>query len=83
MIARISKPASQAPCGGRAYHVNPAQGRWDVVDEDGRIVGHRDSQGAAIDLAIQEAQHHHGAGEDVAVCVEQPDGAYRLAWSSR
>jgi hypothetical protein len=68
-----------------AYHVdhNSAQDRWDVVDHDGRIVGHCHTSAEAIEFAIREAQHAHGRGDDVVVCVEQDDGTYKLAWSSR
>lgn len=70
-------------CTDHALHVdhNEALDRWDVVDRDGRVTGHRDNQGDAIALAIREAQHFHGAGDEVVVCVEQPDGHYALAWA--
>jgi hypothetical protein len=74
---------AQQGCSQRAYHVdhNEAQDRWDVVDESGTIIGHCHDQGEAIDLAIREAQYVHGRGDDVVVCVEQPDGHYSLAWA--
>jgi len=79
----MAKPA-QKPCAQAAFHVdhNTALGRWDVVDHDGRVVAHRHSQGEAVAVAIAEAQHVHGQGDDVFVCVEQPDGHYVVAWSS-
>jgi len=72
-----------------AFHVDAAgEGRWEVIDHNGRILGHRRDQGEAIELAIQEAQHVHGQlvpgrEGDIAVCVEQPDGHYSLAWAPR
>lgn len=79
----MSKPAMKAGS-DHAIHVdnNEKLERWDVVDHEGRVIGHCHSQGEAIDLAIQEAQHTHSRGDDVVVCVEQPDGHYALAWSS-
>jgi len=69
----------------RAYHVdhNAAQDRWDVVDDEGRVIGHCHDADQATDLAIREAQHAHSRGDDVVVCVEQADGTHKLAWSSR
>lgn len=80
----MAKPA-QKTCADHAYHVdhNPAQDRWDVADQEGRIIGHCHDQGQAINLAIQEAQQAHSRGNDAVVCVEQADGHYALAWSSR
>ena len=71
-------------CSDSAFHVdhNQALDRWDVVDAEGRVLGHCRDRGEAINFAIREAQHSHGRGEDVAVCVEQQDGHYTLAWSS-
>jgi hypothetical protein len=66
-----------------AFHVDHNGDSWDVFDQNGRVVGHRDSQAAAIELAIREAQHVHGEGGAAVVCVQQPDGHYALAWSSR
>jgi hypothetical protein len=75
--------AAQKRCSDRAYHVdrNDAQDRWDVTDDEGQVIGHCHDQGAAIDLAIREAQHAHSRGDDVIVCVEQSDGHYALAWA--
>ncbi len=72
-------------CGDQAYHVdhNKALDRWDVVDGEGRVVGHAHHVSEATDLAVREAQHAHGRGHDIMVCVEQPDGTYKLAWSAR
>jgi hypothetical protein len=80
----MAKPAIRA-CSDHAYHVdhNEAQDRWDVVDEEGGIIGHCHDQSEAIAFAIREAQEAHGRGDDIVVCVEQSDGHYELAWSSR
>ena len=81
-----SLPAPEAvsrACSEHAFHVdhNDALDRWDVVDEEGKVIGHCHDQGDAIDHAIREAQHSHGRGDDVVVCVQQPDGHYTLAWA--
>ena len=70
-------------CSDHAFHVdhNDALDRWDVVDHEGRVVGHRHDQSEAIQLAVREAQHIYSLGDDVVVCVEQSDGHYTLAWS--
>lgn len=67
-------------CSDHAFHVDHHDDHWDIVDQDGRVIGHRHDQHQAIDLAIAEAQHIEG---DVVVCVQQADGHYTLAWSSR
>jgi hypothetical protein len=72
-------------CSEHAFHVdhNDTQGRWDVVDAEGRVIGHGHDQREAVDLAIREAQQSHSRGDDVVVCVEQADGHYTLAWRSQ
>lgn len=79
----MGKPAQKA-CADAAFHVdhNEKLDRWDVVDHDGRVIGHSHHQGEAVELAIREAQHTHHQGGDVFVCVEQSDGHYTVAWSS-
>jgi hypothetical protein len=79
----MARPAKKA-CSDHAYHVdrNEAQDRWDVVDQEGRIIGHSHDQGQAVSLAIQEAHQAHSRGDNVVVCVEQDNGHYSLAWSS-
>jgi hypothetical protein len=74
---------SRKTCTDQAFHVdyNGAMDRWNVVDHDGRVLGHCQNQGEAIDLAIREAQHSHSRGDDIVVCVEGADGHYTLAWS--
>ena len=81
--AEMSK-ATLRVCSEHAFHVdhNESFGYWDVVDEEGRIIGHAGDQGDAIALAIREAEYTHSGGGDVVVCVQQPDGHYTLAWSS-
>ena len=75
---------SQPSACDHGFHVdrNAAQGGWDVVDEDGKLLAHRHDQTEAIGFAIREAQHSHAAGKTSMVCVQQPDGAYTLAWTS-
>lgn len=79
----MAKTAAKG-CSDHAIHVdhNQSQDRWDVVGEDGAVIGHCQNQNDAIDLAIDKAKHLHGRGDDVVVCVEQSDGHYALAWSS-
>jgi hypothetical protein len=79
----MAKPATKS-CSDHSFHVdhNRSQDRWDVVDQEGRVIGHSHDQREAIDLAIREAQQSHSRGGDVVVCVEQVDGHYSLAWSS-
>ena len=83
MRTKMANIASK-PCSDHAFHVdrNRTLGSWDVVDHEGRAVGHCQDRAAAIALAVREAQYVHGRGTDVAVCVEQDDGYYSLAWSS-
>lgn len=80
----MAKAVAAKSCSDHAFHVghNEAQDRWDVTDQEGRVIGHCHDQGEAIDLAIREAHRIHGRGDDIVVCVEQPDGHYALAWSS-
>lgn len=72
-------------CSDRAYHVdhNTAADRWDVVDDEGRVVGHSHTVEEATHLAVREAQHSHSRGDNIVVCVEQSDGTYKLAWAPR
>lgn len=74
---------STKTCSDHAFHVdhNEALDRWDVLDHEGRVIGHCHNQGDALGLAIREAQHFHGKGDEVVVCLEQPDGHYSLAWA--
>jgi hypothetical protein len=41
-------------CSRHAFHVdhNPALERWDIVDEVGRVIGHRDDRGKASPLLL-------------------------------
>ena len=79
----MQKPAYRA-CTEATFHVvfDKARNLWDVIDHDGRVVGHCHDQSEAVHLAIRQAQHVHGFGDDVLVCVQQPDGQYTVAWSS-
>jgi hypothetical protein len=77
------KPVAKT-CSEHAIHVdrNEAADRWDILSQDGMVVGHCHTQREAVDLAIHEAQQTHSRGGDVVVCVEQVDGHYTMAWSS-
>jgi hypothetical protein len=63
----------------RAYHVdwNEAADVWDVLDEEGRVLGHCADEAEATDIAIRQAHQDHGAGDDVIVCVQEKDGGSR------
>ena len=78
------KRRASRKCAESAYHVdhNESLDRWDIVDSEGRVIGHCHDQSVAIGLAISEAQHAHSRGEDIVICVEQPDGHYTMAWAS-
>jgi len=71
-------------CPEHALHVdwNEKLDRWEVVDEEGRAIGHCPDASEAIAFAVREAQRAHCKGDDVLVCVQQPDGAHAVVWSS-
>jgi hypothetical protein len=79
----MEKPSHKA-CADAAFHLDfdKARDRWDIVDHHGKVVGHSHNHDEALNLAIREAQHVHSLGDDVFVCVQQPDGHYAVAWSS-
>ena len=82
------KPRARAlaPSTGRhdhEYHVvwDEAAKLWNVKrDHDTTGLSAR-QQGAAVDLAIQEAQQDHGKRLDVIVCVQQDDGTFTTVWA--
>jgi hypothetical protein len=83
-----SRTKTAEPCRpgfAHAYHIDwdAARDRWDIINDDGRVLGHAHDLDQARDLAIREAQYDHAAGRDVIVCVQQDDGTYAMAWSSR
>jgi hypothetical protein len=85
MNAQTQKPEPCKPGYERTYHIdrNAKLDRWDVIDDDGRVYGHAHDVRHATDLAVQQAHNDHAGGHDVIVCVEQEDGTYTMAWSSR
>jgi hypothetical protein len=53
---------------------------WNVErDNDATGLSAR-QQGAAVDLAIQEAQKDHDKRLDVIVCLQQDDGTFATVW---
>jgi hypothetical protein len=80
----MAAKAARQSCSDHAIHVarNDRLDRWDVLDSEGRLIGHCYRPDEALGLAIEAAQHAHASGTDTVVCIEQPDGGYRLAWSS-
>jgi len=66
----------------RVYHVVMHGFRWWVEDDEGASLHASVDEADATAWAIDAAQHDHGHGLDVIVCVEQPDGSYRAAWHS-
>lgn len=85
MSARAKTAEPCRPGFARAYHVDwdATRDRWDVIDDDGRVLGHGQGLRHAKELAIREAHNDHAAGREVVVCVQQDDGTYTMAWSSR
>ena len=75
-----------APSTGRhdhEYHVvwDEAAKLWNVERDDDTTGLSARQQGAAIDLAIQEAQNDSGKRLDVIVCVQQDDGTFTTVWA--
>ena len=81
----MAKAQAKRPASRRAFHIdwNQVHDQRDVIDDAGQVHGHCRNVGEASDLAVREAQHAHGAGEDIIVCLQQPDGTYQMIWSSR
>lgn len=80
------RPRALAQSNGRhdhEYHVVWDEGAklWNV-ERDGDATGlSARQQGAAVDLAIQEAQQDHIKRLDVIVCLQQDDGTFLTAWA--
>ena len=66
----------------REYHVVLHGQRWWVEDDAGAGLHASADPDDATHWAIQAAQHDHARGLDAIVCVEQPDGSWRMAWHS-
>lgn len=66
----------------RMYHVSRDGQRWTVDSDEGRTAHFASDRHMAIGMAIRTAQQDHADGLDVIVCVEQPDGAFAVAWTS-
>ncbi len=54
---------------------------WNVERDDDATGLSARQQGAAIDLAILEAQNDSGMRLDVIVCVQQDDGTFTTVWA--
>ena len=54
---------------------------WNVERDDDATGLSARQQGAAIDLAIQEAKEDSGNRLDVIVCVQQDDGSFTTVWA--
>jgi hypothetical protein len=83
-----SKPKAKvlAPSTGRhdrEYHVvwDEEAKLWNVERDDDTTGLSARQQGAAIDLAIQEAQKDSDKRLDVIVCVQQDDGTFTTVWA--
>ena len=82
-----ARPRPLAPSNGRhdhEYHVvwDEVAKLWNVEkDGDATDLSAR-QQGAAIDLAIEEAQKDSGKRLDVIVCVQQDDGTFTTVWAT-
>ena len=66
----------------REYHVIFQDARWRVERDDGHSHHASADRLDAVQWAIRAAEHDHHDGLDVIVCVEEPDGTTRIAWSS-
>jgi hypothetical protein len=80
------RPRSLAQSNGRhdhEYHVlwDEAAKLWNI-ERDGDATGlSARQQGAAVDLAVQEAQQNHTKRLDVIVCLQQQDGTITTVWA--
>ena len=81
-----ARPRALAASTGRhdhEYHVvwDEVAKLWNV-ERDGEATGlSARQQGAAVGLAIQEAQKDSGRRLDVIVCVQQDDGSFTTVWA--
>jgi len=66
----------------RQYHVVLHDGRWWVEDEHGAGLHAASAPQDAVVWAIRRAQQDQADDLDVMVCVEQPDGSWKVAWHS-
>jgi hypothetical protein len=62
------------------YHVVPNGSRFDVERDDTFTGSFAYEINMAIGLAISAAQRDQHNGNDVMVCVQQPDGHCRKVW---
>jgi hypothetical protein len=81
-----ARPRTLAPSTGRhdhEYHVvwDEAGKLWNVERDDDATGLSARQQGAAVELAIQEAQKDHGKRLDVIVCLQQDDGTFATVWA--
>jgi hypothetical protein len=68
----------------RTYHIDwdATLELWDVLNDEGELLGSSHELSPVLDLAIRSAERDHGDGLNALVCVQQPGGGYGLAWSS-
>lgn len=66
----------------RAYHVVAHDDCWWVENDTGESRHSSRDEHDAVRWALDAAHHDHARGLDVIVCVEQPDGSFKLAWQS-
>jgi hypothetical protein len=78
----LKSPASACSVPGREYHVFFDGRHWNVTTGDGESGPSSFDRDVALTLAIRAAEHDHADGLDTAVCVEEQDGTFRLAWAS-
>jgi hypothetical protein len=81
-----ARPRALAPSNGRhdhEYHVvwDEAAKLWHVTRDDDATGLSARQQGAAVDLAIQQAQQDHDKRLDVIVCLQQDDGTFTTVWA--
>jgi hypothetical protein len=83
-----SKPRPRILAASNGRHDHEYHVVWDDraklwnVERDGDSTGlSARQQGAAVDLAIQEAQQGNEKRLDVIVCVQQDDGTFTTVWA--
>lgn len=81
-VIPAESPTLNRPAHCREYHVSFDGRHWNVGTDEGEVGPSTFDRDMAVTLAIRAAQHDHAEGMDVSVCVEERDGAFKLAWVS-
>jgi hypothetical protein len=78
----MERPAKRPAQQARQYHVVLHDSRWWIEDNLGAGLHAASDLQDAVTWAIRRAQHDQADGLDAMVCVEQPDGSWKMAWHS-